>query len=976
MPEYQRETLQFDLTGISLTGPVDRLPQGKVRYAKNVRPYGRGRAQGRQGLDLVSISGTTGNPAHSEFSFDDPIASPSTFPGAFSARTRLMGSGTELRGAVNATNPTAFQTLNGTTYATGYSGKPMSFAVANNDQTPRPWTFIGDFNKLTKVSSALLVWPWGVAPPNFAPVIAIDAANPNGPDIGTSPNPYIYAFRARTDTLVNTGAVSNLGPAVRLVNGLSPSSAPGAADPPSNILITLPQAHPDQAPAGQVATIDVFRWGGSLPVWKYMGSMPNIAGSTIIDSFADSDLASAEEAQLDDNQPFLSTDVSHIGSALLVANGTGLGTTMIITSGDPLLAYNATGSSPYYIAGNQVSVAGLQFTFYASPDSATTVQLLEDPPVPVITSPFTLITPATARQALPCVWGPFGGGQTGIFIFGCGDPFQGGSLYWTKGNQPESHPGSNSLALTSNSEPLMNGCLYNGSSYVFSTKRMFSIYPTLGDVTDFRALEIPNSKGLFARWGLAVCPQGIAFIGKDGIYLTSGGQPQSLTDADLYPIFPHEGTAASSFPQIDGMSGITFPTPDFNNPDKMRLTYGDGFLYFDYLGQDEAYHTLVFDFSTQGWVSVDDYTPQIISRYFEIVHDETTGGSWNKTLMGSIDGKMFQYGGGGSDNAGNAIAGHIRTGSNDAGDSRPRKLWGDLELDMDGQCDTFDVKGGFDNYSFLSSLGTAGTNIHGRHRVTCDINAGLGQYGYNLGLDIQWSVTTSQPILYFWVPTRLAKPELTALRATDWENGGYEGPKFVQGFRLHADTLNQTRQIAALSDGGVIQETFSVLHPNEQTVDYWFTTPFISHLLRLSPKDAKFWRIFGVEWIYNIAPPLAAVWTTQETTLDLSGYIYHRAAMPAYISFNDPVILTCTVNGNPSSPFTYTFPAGNGLFLKPYQLLQHMKAREIQYSLTSICPFRLFVKDSEIIAKQWGSDGPFRTFRPFGDLSRDKGATI
>src|SRR5678810_185406 len=614
--------------------------------------------------------------------------------------------------------------------------------------------------------------------------------------------------------------------------------------------------------------------------------------------------------------------------------------------------------------------------FYSSPDSITNVRLVEDPPVPIFSSIYTLITPATARQALPCVWGPFGGGQTGIFIVGCGDPFQGGSLYWTKGNQPESHPGSNTLQLTSNSEPLMNGCLFNGSSYVFSTKRMFSVYPTLGDVTDFRALEIPNSKGLFARWGLAICPQGIAFIGKDGIYLSSGGQPQSLTDDDLYPIFPHEGTDASSFPVIDGMSGITFPVPDFDNPDSMRLSYGDGFLYFDYLGEDAAYHTLVFDFSTKGWISVDDYNPQVISRYFEVVHDEAVAGSWNKTLMGSIDGNVFQYGGSGSDNAGNPILGHVRTGSNDAGDTRPRKLWGDLELDMDGQCDTFDVKGGFDNYSFLSSLGTAGTNIHGRHRVTCDINAGLGQYAYNLGLDIQWSVTTSQPILYFWLPTRLAKPELTALRATDWENGGYEGPKFVQGFRLHADTLNQTRTIAAMSDGGVTQQTFNVLHPNEQTVDYWFTTPFISHLLRLSPKDAKFWRIFGVEWIWNYAPPLAAVWTTQETTLDLSGYIYHRAAMPAYISFNDPAVLTCTVNGNPSSPFTYTFPAGNGLFLKPYQMLQHMKAREIQYSLTSICPFRLFVKDSEILAKQWGSEGPFRTFRPFGDLSRDKGATI
>jgi hypothetical protein len=366
----------------------------------------------------------------------------------------------------------------------------------------------------------------------------------------------------------------------------------------------------------------------------------------------------------------------------------------------------------------------------------------------------------------------------------------------------------------------------------------------------------------------------------------------------------------------------------------------------------------------------------MICQYFEQVHDETVGGSWNKMMMGSLDGRVFEFGG--NDDNQVAITGHIRTGAMDAKDSRPRKLWGDLEIDMDGECDTFDVLAGFDNYSFFSSLGTAGTNIHGRHRVTCDLNAGLGQYAYNLGLDITWTVSNSQPILYFWVPTFLPKPELTSLRATDWDNGGYEGPKFVQGFRLHADTLNLTRTIAAMSDGGVTQETFSVLHPNEQTIEYWFTTPFISHLLRLSPTDAKFWRIFNVEWIYNVVPPLAAVWTTPWTTLDYQGFFHTRATLPALISFNDDVTMTCTVNGSSESPFTYTIPATNGLFLKPYITTRPMKCREIQYSFTSICPFRLFLPDSVILSKGWGEPGnaPFAVHRPWGDLSRDQGAKV
>src|SRR6185436_9187954 len=129
--------------------------------------------------------------------------------------------------------------------------------------TLRPWTFVGDFDKTIKTASDRSSWQWGIAPPNFAPDIAIDGGNTDGPDIGSSPNPYIYAFRARAGAFVRSAARSNLGPGVRLVNGLSPSSAAGASIPPSNIRISVTQQHPDP----QVLHLDVYRFGGSLPEW-------------------------------------------------------------------------------------------------------------------------------------------------------------------------------------------------------------------------------------------------------------------------------------------------------------------------------------------------------------------------------------------------------------------------------------------------------------------------------------------------------------------------------------------------------------------------------------------------------------------------------------------------------------------------------------------------------------------------------------
>jgi hypothetical protein len=82
------------------------------------------------------------------------------------------------------------------------------------------------------------------------------------------------------------------------------------------------------------------------------------------------------------------------------------------------------------------------------------------------------------------------------------------------------------------------------------------------------------------------------------------------------------------------------------------------------------------------------------------------------------------------------------------------------------------------------------------------------------------------------------------------------------------------------------------------------------------------------------------------------------------------VTLTVIVNGNPASPFTYTFASTGGLYKKLYQILQPMKALEVQYSFTSSAGFRLFSRDIELRVRQWGSTGPFLMKRPAGEASR------
>ena len=121
---------------------------------------------------------------------------------------------------------------------------------------------------------------------------------------------------------------------------------------------------------------------------------------------------------------------------------------------------------PYYGFGNQILVHGQAFTFYRSPSAATTVELVETPTV--FSGQFTCPSPEIWHQPLPFIWGPFGGGFTGVFIFACGDPLDLGAIKWTKGNAPGSAPDTNRLNVTSPSEPLQNGCMYGGNAWVFS----------------------------------------------------------------------------------------------------------------------------------------------------------------------------------------------------------------------------------------------------------------------------------------------------------------------------------------------------------------------------------------------------------------------------------------------------------------------------------------------------------------------------
>jgi hypothetical protein len=970
--DWQRDPHKFICTGINLSVPVDLLPPNKYRALVNVRPYGEGQILGRPGLAPGSVF--TVSSIHSIRLLNDPIASPTAFPSSFNAFCLYLGAGTDLRRGIPA-SPGALPNLSHLV-DTGMSGNPLGMVVVKPAFSNRPWIYIADSVKMREGSSAFQPpIQWGVSPPNDPPTAAITSGNVNGPDIGTTGTPYVYRYRGRKSSNLQSGAVGNAGPSMRNLDAAG--NPTGISAHQQNVRVTIAVAHPDP----DVSILDIFRFGGNLQQWTYIGSISNFVGSNMTDTFSDAAIAANPQLEFDNFQPFPTFDQPISGTANVAALGGG-GGTITLTGGDVFKFYDpANLDKPYYGAGNQIVVKNQTYTFYRAPTSASTVEVVETPVSPGAGT-FTMPSPQIWHQPLPFIWGPFGGGFSGVFIFACGDPNDLASVKWTKGNNPDSAPDINRLVITSPSEPMQNGCMYGGTSWAFSSERMFQMFPTFGQATDFIALEVPNSKGLFMRWCICVGKKGIYFRARDGIYRTAGGEPESLTDADLFSIFPHESPTSSFVTDGQNVSpngfGGAFSPPDDTKESDQRLDYADGFVYYTFVNQLGAKVTLVLNEETGGWISLDQYTPPINHIYEEEGGDNyATNLPIHNVVLCGTDGNLYQFGANTSDN--NApIAGRIRTGAMDQGDPRMRKLYGDILLDLDSECETTDVTAGFDNFTIFSVLTLTGTNLTGRRRSILDIAGGLGQYAANVGLEIDWTTVGSRAAFYFWEPSYLARPVLTIARATDWTDDGRPGSKFFQGMVIHGDSIGAPRTLnVQLDGGGVAVAALSFTASTQQELVYSFNPPFVSKLVRLIPTDNNQWRLYKIRWIWEPAPDLATNWITQGTTNDFPNWFHHRDGYFALIA-SAPVTFTVQ-RLDDGTTFTYTIPATTAGALyqqKQYIVLQNMKAKQVQYSLVSALGFRLFVKDTALRVGEWGRSESYRNIQPFGDLSRAAGAII
>lgn len=764
------------------------------------------------------------------------------------------------------------------------------------------------------------------------------------PDTTATGIPYLYRIRPRSSV---TGAKGNPSPEMRY----------GVTSRRMSNFVVLPLTAYDP----QFDMWDVFRMGGSIDQYVFVGTVP-VGTSGFTDNYSDAAISQNQVLEEDNYEPFPSV-LPQVETTVSSGGATVTGHTII----SPLPGLSPA-SALALLPGNILQVNQQEYVLWARPVAAGgtlgnplyLLQLTQN--AGVLTNASLKITePLIANQLLNTVWGPDVNGV----MFAVNDLNRPGFIYTTKPNNPDASS-DNAVELSSPTEPLIGGCLADGTSIAFSTKRAWRGYPQQapdGSLA-YNWIEIPVGEGAVSNFGIASDGQDIYYIARDGIRKV--GEQFPVTDDDLFSIFPHEGL----FPANYTYAGQTVYAPDYIYKDSFRLAIVNKFLFFDYRDSGNVPRTLVLDVRTGAWVP--DVYPVGFTVHAGTVGDiETNALSLIQQLWaGAVDGSAYTELPTSSlvPGAGESIPAIVITKEDNSGDLRAGKWYGDADLN----CLSPSPATGIEVTPVVLGVPVAGvapTFVPAAQSARASYNISLagGQLLVSLGLILMWTDQGTVTRLYSWQPSYIPKPETIFTRFTDWDDSGMRENKFYQGFILEADTGGVVKQFFVRdADTGLVRGTFNFNHNGQIEKAYVFTAPFLAHSVRLEPavlNASVGARIYSVKWVFEKTPEAVTQWTTQATSHGLEGYQHVRELMLTYQS-TTPLTLVVTVDGNPG--FLITFPSTAGLYRKIPMAFPPNKGFVYQYSLSAAAPFQVWANDIEMEVKPWGSRGDYQRVKLLG----------
>lgn len=617
----------------------------------------------------------------------------------------------------------------------------------------------------------------------------------------------------------------------------------------------------------------------------------------------------------------------------------------------------------WYFVG-QNSVDGGEFVDDKSDNALLNAELLEfDNDQPVTTVGSTGLT--IKAQPLPVIFGP-----VDDVLFALGDPNRQGNVYWCKPGEPDHWPARNTRELCGSSEELIAGCVWNNQPFAASRLRGFALFPNLVTTGTVNGVPLAMTRGPINRFCWVPADKGIAFVAKDGIYLTSGGPEVSITDEHVRPLF--HGRTVNGYPPIDTSGDIAT---------MVRLEIHSGELWVVYRainssGKQEQF-ALIYSFSQQYWRMYRfDTATQPALVYSEPVIPASL-------LVGGKGGQLWSHTG--VTDAGALIAWTYRSGTLDQGNARAMKEYGDFWFEAIAGDGSIATKILLDDEQTEITGSSFGPGTTRQSYIVDPFSAAGGTFqadsgtrtARNISIELSGSVTSAVlPVIYQGGPSYLVHPEITTNRVgAGWDFQGRPTDKWVKGVMLECDTGGVSKNIDIQADG-VTQTTISVTAAGRRSLLFSWAE-FRGRLLRLKPTGNELgprtWILWRYRWIFDEEPAQLTRWESQPLTYGVPGWTVLLYGWITLASTAD-VTLTLTAYKPDGTVFgtayTTTLTSTGGVQRRLYVPFGARKGVTWKWLFTSSAAFWLYKPESEIYVQPWNG-GDAQWVKPFGDDDLD-----
>lgn len=602
------------------------------------------------------------------------------------------------------------------------------------------------------------------------------------------------------------------------------------------------------------------------------------------------------------------------------------------------LFYRRGGTLPddWYFSGQNASDGGVYNDSLSDLDIAAAGAVEDDNDAPVTTANSSGVTVKGAN--LSAVFGP-----VSELIFGCGDQYRPGHLYWCKPGSPDMWPADNTFEVTTATEPLLNGVVWGGQAYVWSTRRMFAIYPNPDDVTLTTVVPSGAARGLAGNWAFCLGPNGIYAVDQHGLYQTNGADVVDISTEKLAPLFRGE--------TVNGYHPVDWAWYGY-----IRLAVHRNDLWVTYKDTTGAVNTIVLDLLTKLFriYQFNGISPVCLSA-------ETEKGEDPQLFIGTVNGRTFTYSG--TTDNGAAISAQVRTGSLDGGVPRVLKTLGDFVTDVDRNSVVLSVVPylNYETASLTASTLNTGTGI--THSIIDPFGV-TPQQARNVAFDMSWSTSTVGPYIYDIGYSFIPLPELTVKRPTDWEDLGTPACKYLKGLAMTVETDGEKTVVVEGMVEGAAASTIATFTVNstERTI-ITQTWPVVrANLFRLRPTDTVAWKVFDLDWLVEKDALGRLRWEGQPTSHGVVGWQTLLDGTITLRSTADVVLqVVCMQSNGTVLTESYTLGTTSGNKVPKFVQFRAHKGVLFTYILTSAEQFWLYASDSAVRIQPWSAPEPIMT---------------